>query len=99
MTALDCIPNGDIIISGCHGLVSLWRCVDSNLEKVADYAVDGFVNNLKLVVQHMKLYIFVALGKTPEEVAGTGSDRIQWYALAGSKMSCSDGVIQGVVAL
>lgn len=65
VTALDCIPNGDIIISGCHGLVSLWRCVDSNLEKVADYAVDGFVNNLKLVVQHMKLYIFVALGKTP----------------------------------
>ncbi|ESU45620.1 Putative WD-repeat family protein [Giardia duodenalis] len=65
VTALDCITNGDLVISGCHGLVSLWKCVDSNLDKVADYAVDGFVNDLKLMIQHTKLYVLVALGKTP----------------------------------
>lgn len=64
VTALDCITNGDLVVSGCHDLVSLWKYADASLEKVADYAVNGFVNDVKFVVQHLKLYILVALGKT-----------------------------------
>lgn len=64
VTALDCITNGDLVVSGCHGLVSLWRYADASVEKVADYMVDGFVNDVKLMVQHSNLYVLVALGKT-----------------------------------